>query len=72
MDGFIGTLWRGWKDIRDLSRSDYLLHAAGDRLSLKQVEFNTILSPFGPLSERAAAMYRCTHVVVPPPMTLTG
>jgi hypothetical protein len=48
-----------------LSRLDYLLRAAGDRLSLKQVEFNAILSSFGPLSELAAAMHRCAHVIVP-------
>ncbi|KAG1815416.1 glutathione synthase [Suillus variegatus] len=68
-DEFTGTLWRGWKRIREqgalaqplhlgLFRSDYLLHAAEDRFALKQVEFNTISSSFGPLSERAAAMHR--------------
>ncbi|KAG1794542.1 glutathione synthase [Suillus plorans] len=68
-DEFTGTLWKGWKKIREhgvlaqplhlgLFRSDYLLHAAEDRLALKQVEFNTISSSFGPLSERAAAMHR--------------
>ncbi|KAG1777324.1 glutathione synthase [Suillus placidus] len=66
-DEFTGTLWRGWKKIREhgmlplhlgLFRSDYLLHAAEDRLALKQVEFNTISSSFGPLSERVAAMHR--------------
>jgi glutathione synthase len=68
-DEFTGTLWRGWKRIREhgvpaqplhlgLFRSDYMLHAAEDRLALKQVEFNTISSSFGPLSERVAAMHR--------------
>ncbi|KAG2753746.1 glutathione synthase [Suillus brevipes Sb2] len=68
-DEFTGTLWRGWKKIREhgvlaqplhlgLFRSDYLLHTAEDRLALKQVEFNTISSSFGPLSERVAAMHR--------------
>ncbi|KAG2366242.1 glutathione synthase [Suillus spraguei] len=68
-DEFTGTLWRGWKRIREqgvlaqplhlgLFRSDYLLHAVEDRLALKQVEFNTISSSFGPLSERAASMHR--------------
>ncbi|KAG6337388.1 hypothetical protein ID866_1711 [Astraeus odoratus] len=73
VDEFVGTLWRGWKDIRDagmaqplqlgLFRSDYLLHTGdGDgKLSLKQVEFNTIASSFGTLSERAAAMHRYLH-----------
>jgi glutathione synthase len=38
---------------------DYLLHASGDRLSLKQVKFNAILSSslLGSLSERVAAMH---------------
>jgi len=44
-----------------LFRSDYLLHAAEDGLSLKQVEFNTISSSFGALSECAAAMHRCVR-----------
>ncbi|KAG0698823.1 glutathione synthase [Suillus ampliporus] len=70
-DEFIGMLWRGWKAIREegrvvqplhlgLFRSDYLLHDKdGDEgLVLKQVEFNTMSSSFGPLSERAAAMHR--------------
>lgn len=70
-DPFVGTLWTGWKNIREqgivqplhlgLFRSDYLLHTAGQepgRISLKQVEFNTISSSFGPLSERTAAMHR--------------
>lgn len=41
-----------------LFRSDYLLHASGSALSLKQVEFNTISSSFGTLSERVAALHR--------------
>ncbi|KAI6140616.1 glutathione synthase [Pisolithus tinctorius] len=74
-DEFVGTLWRGWKAIRDagivqplhlgLFRSDYLLHTGGEdgTISLKQVEFNTISSSFGPLSERAAAMHRYLHAL---------
>ncbi|KAI5995188.1 glutathione synthase [Pisolithus albus] len=74
-DEFVGTLWRGWRAIRDegivqplhlgLFRSDYLLHTGeGDgRISLKQVEFNTISSSFGPLSERTAAMHRYLHAL---------
>lgn len=43
-----------------LFRSDYLLHTGeGDALGIKQVEFNTISSSFGPLSEKVAAMHRC-------------
>ncbi|KAH7909680.1 glutathione synthase [Hygrophoropsis aurantiaca] len=71
-DDFVGTLWKGWKAVRDegiaqplqlgLFRSDYLLHTGeGPGLSLKQVEFNTISSSFGPLSERTAAMHRHLH-----------
>ncbi|KAH7928740.1 glutathione synthase [Leucogyrophana mollusca] len=74
-DEFVGTLWRGWRAVRDegvvqplqlgLFRSDYLLHTGGAgvgaELELKQVEFNTISSSFGPLSERAAAMHRYLH-----------
>ncbi|KAF9241336.1 glutathione synthase [Melanogaster broomeanus] len=68
-DEFVCTLWKGWKEIRDegivqplhlgLFRSDYLLHTGGGggTLGVKQVEFNTISSSFGPLSERAAAMH---------------
>jgi hypothetical protein len=42
-----------------LFRSDYLLHTGeGDGLGLKQVEFNTISSSFGSLSDKVAAMHR--------------
>jgi glutathione synthase len=88
VDDFVGTMWRGWKGLRDengvvqvsyllrkclmllimedkprqlgLFRSDYLLHApsANSSVSLKQVEFNTISSSFGPLSERATGLHR--------------
>jgi hypothetical protein len=70
VDTFTGTLWRGWKALRDdgvdtqlhlgLFRSDYLLHQNDEsrELELKQVEFNTISSSFGTLSERAAGMHR--------------
>ena len=47
-------------------RSDYLLHApraggnenAEEPMELKQVEFNTISSSFGPLSERVAGLHQ--------------
>ncbi|KAF8895244.1 hypothetical protein BD779DRAFT_1498364 [Infundibulicybe gibba] len=69
VDDFVGQLWTGWKQIRDaglgrthhlgLFRSDYILHSTDSgSLSLKQVEFNTISSSFGPLSERTAGMHR--------------
>ncbi|KDQ49237.1 hypothetical protein JAAARDRAFT_143710 [Jaapia argillacea MUCL 33604] len=69
VDEFVGQLWRGWKQIRDegtaqplhlgLFRSDYLLHAPSKDVptSLRQVEFNTISSSFGPLSERTATLH---------------
>ncbi|KAI0072192.1 glutathione synthase [Panus rudis PR-1116 ss-1] len=70
-DSFTGNLWRRWKRVRDegprsqplqlgLFRSDYMIHAPqdGKSLSLKQVEFNTISSSFGTLSERSAALHR--------------
>lgn len=68
VDDFVGRLWKGWKQLRDekgglvqklqlgLFRSDYLLHADGP--SLKQVEFNTISSSFGALSQRTADLHR--------------
>lgn len=42
-------------------RSDYLLHSPSpdEEISLKQVEFNTISSSFGALSERVAGLHRC-------------
>ncbi|KAK0489110.1 hypothetical protein IW261DRAFT_1548042 [Armillaria novae-zelandiae] len=73
VDTFTGQLWSGWKEIRDrggvvqafkplhlgLFRSDYLLHALdSDKLALRQVEFNTISSSFGTLSERVANLHR--------------
>ncbi|KAF9450553.1 hypothetical protein P691DRAFT_788998 [Macrolepiota fuliginosa MF-IS2] len=69
VDEFIGQLWRGWKTLRDegidqslhlgLFRSDYLLHSpAGQEPLLKQVEFNTISSSFGPLSQRVSELHR--------------
>ncbi|EPQ54873.1 glutathione synthase [Gloeophyllum trabeum ATCC 11539] len=70
VDDFVGKLWTGWKAIREqgvaqplhlgLFRSDYLLHSpsADEPVSLKQVEFNTISSSFGPLSQQTAALHR--------------
>ena len=41
-------------------RSDYLLHDTDTKspLELKQVEFNTIASSFGALSQKAGEMHR--------------
>ena len=73
VDEFTGQLWRRWKKLRDerhgnlvqplhlgLFRSDYLLNApdTATPISLKQVEFNTISSSFGTLSQRAAGLHR--------------
>ncbi|EIW68118.1 hypothetical protein TREMEDRAFT_64014 [Tremella mesenterica DSM 1558] len=69
VDDFQGALWRGWKSIREdlvqdlqlgIFRSDYLLHDTGDEkpLAIKQVEFNTIASSFGALSQRAGELHR--------------
>ncbi|KAK7439545.1 Glutathione synthetase [Stygiomarasmius scandens] len=68
VDDFVGRLWNGWKKLRDagleqplhlgLFRSDYLLHSEEDGLSLKQVEFNTISSSFGTLSQKVSGMHR--------------
>lgn len=43
-----------------LFRSDYMIHEdpATHELGLKQVEFNTISSSFGPLACQASAMHR--------------
>jgi glutathione synthase len=46
-----------------LLRSDYLLHTAGNRLSLKQVQFSTVSLSFDPLSERATNMHMCLRVI---------
>ncbi|KZT11780.1 glutathione synthase [Laetiporus sulphureus 93-53] len=70
VDLFTGQLWKRWKRLRDegvvqplqlgMFRSDYMLHAPSDGTpaSLKQVEFNTISSSFGTLSQRAAGMHK--------------
>ncbi|KAJ4482475.1 glutathione synthase [Lentinula aciculospora] len=68
VDEFTGKLWSGWLDLREkglvqplhlgLFRSDYLLHQRDSDLSLKQVEFNTISSSFGALSQKTAEMHR--------------
>ncbi|KAH9856943.1 glutathione synthase [Lenzites betulinus] len=70
VDEFTGQLWRIWKRLREegisqprhlgLFRSDYLLHtpADGGPLELKQVEFNTISSSFGSLSQNVANLHR--------------
>ena len=39
-------------------RSDYLMHHVGDKLDIKQVEFNTISSSFGALSQRVSELHK--------------
>ncbi|KAF8315572.1 glutathione synthase [Clavulina sp. PMI_390] len=71
IDAFTGKLWRGWKNLRDqdsirqplqlgIFRSDYLVHQliSDTKPSLKQVEFNTISSSFGALSNEVAKMHQ--------------
>ncbi|THH29366.1 hypothetical protein EUX98_g4820 [Antrodiella citrinella] len=72
VDEFTGSLWKQWKRLRDreagivqplqlgLFRSDYMLHApeGADSAILKQVEFNTISSSFGTLSQQCAQMHK--------------
>ncbi|KAH7337277.1 hypothetical protein B0J17DRAFT_695669 [Rhizoctonia solani] len=69
VDSFTRELWKAWKSVRDLPnqqsrhlglfRSDYMLHqdTRGD-LDIKQVEFNTISSSFGPLSHQVSALHK--------------
>src|ERR1700709_2091364 len=45
-----------------LLKSNCLLHTAGNRLSLMQVQFNTVSLSFDPLSERATNMHMCFRV----------
>ncbi|KAK9896700.1 glutathione synthase [Cystobasidium minutum MCA 4210] len=70
VDSFQGELWKIAKAVREeglvqnihlgLFRSDYLLHVTGPEgpLELKQVEFNTISSSFGALSNKVTDLHR--------------
>lgn len=69
VDNFVGTLWRIWKDVRTegliqplqlgIFRSDYLLHdEGGGEMTIKQVEFNTIASAAGALSQATDGLHR--------------
>ncbi|QRV92085.1 glutathione synthase, ATP-binding domain protein [Ceratobasidium sp. AG-Ba] len=69
VDPFTHSLWKTWKSTRDLPdqqslhlglfRSDYMLHHDPDgQLDIKQVEFNTISSSFGPLSHQVSALHK--------------
>ncbi|KAI0265685.1 glutathione synthase [Gloeopeniophorella convolvens] len=70
VDDFTRALWSAWKGLRDegvpsplhlgLFRSDYLLHQPNpeDPIELKQVEFNTISSSFGALSQQVTGLHR--------------
>lgn len=71
VDAFQGELWKIAKAVREeglvqnihlgLFRSDYLLHVTRQEgpLELKQVEFNTISSSFGALSNKVTDLHRC-------------
>ncbi|KAG9124135.1 hypothetical protein FRC07_012705 [Ceratobasidium sp. 392] len=69
VDQFTQNLWKTWKGVRDLPdqqalhlglfRSDYMLHQDKDeQLDIKQVEFNTISSSFGPLSHQVSTLHK--------------
>ncbi|KAK4692246.1 glutathione synthase, partial [Phenoliferia sp. Uapishka_3] len=72
VDEFQGRLLELWKQVRQegikqplhlgLFRSDYLLHSppgcAPDKVTIKQVEFNTISSSFGPLATKVGDLHR--------------
>ncbi|KAI0088590.1 glutathione synthase [Irpex rosettiformis] len=70
VDEFTGSLWKRWIRVREagivqplqlgLFRSDYMVHLpdVNKPASLKQVEFNTISSSFGTLSERVSGLHR--------------
>lgn len=73
VDSFQGGLWKIWQTVKQdgglsqnlqlgLFRSDYLLHSTDNgSLSLRQVEFNTISSSFGPLAGKVSDLHR--HLV---------
>lgn len=70
VDEFQGELWKIWQTVKEeglaqdltlgLFRSDYLLHTTpqDSALSIKQVEFNTISSSFGPLASKVTDLHR--------------
>ncbi|KAG8778161.1 hypothetical protein FRC12_025134 [Ceratobasidium sp. 428] len=69
VDQFTQNLWKTWKSVRDLPnqqtlhlglfRSDYMLNEdSNGNLDIKQVEFNTISSSFGPLSHQVSTLHR--------------
>nr|OQO20522.1 hypothetical protein B0A51_13210 [Rachicladosporium sp. CCFEE 5018] len=77
IDDFIEKLWKVHLAVKKegyaqslqlgLFRSDYMGHVSDSdsdsRLSVKQVEFNTIASSFGGLSSQVAALHRYLHSV---------
>ncbi|KAL8287348.1 hypothetical protein RQP46_003800 [Phenoliferia psychrophenolica] len=72
VDEFQGKLYEMWEQVEKegvkqplhlgLFRSDYLLHSppgiSPDQVSIKQVEFNTISSSFGPLASKVGDLHR--------------
>lgn len=84
VDSFTGSLYKIYCAVRDdpasppaqtwqlgLFRSDYLLHDEedGSGLGIRQVEFNTISSSFGPLSTKTSDMHRSVRPRRIPPST---
>ncbi|KAM7192538.1 hypothetical protein V8F33_008299 [Rhypophila sp. PSN 637] len=67
-DDFIANLWQVHQRVKKegyvqnislgLFRSDYMVHQDGDRLQIKQVEFNTIASSFGGLSAQTSLLHK--------------
>ncbi|KAH6624908.1 hypothetical protein B0J18DRAFT_194916 [Chaetomium sp. MPI-SDFR-AT-0129] len=67
-DDFIANLWNIHLRVKEegyvqnlalgLFRSDYMVHQDGDSLQIKQVEFNTIASSFGGLSEKTSLLHK--------------
>jgi glutathione synthase len=83
VDSFIGQLWRGWKQLREVGLAqvdpssdsswkfgliltfillaDYFLHFQpedDEKVTIKQVEFNTFSCAFGGLSPKTTALHR--------------
>ncbi|KAL2271667.1 hypothetical protein VTJ83DRAFT_1038 [Remersonia thermophila] len=67
-DDFIDSLWKVHLRVKEegyvqnltlgLFRSDYMVHQDGNKLQIKQVEFNTIASSFGGLSSRTSLLHK--------------
>jgi len=70
VDSFQGGLWKIWEQVKEegisqdltlgIFRSDYLLHSPEltSNWDIRQVEFNTISSSFGPLANKVSDLHR--------------